>query len=82
MEYTIKNNLPDCGTRDYIQCKYKNLIDRYDAKEAFFEIAKSLSYEYHTEITFSDKRNKPLRGTIQVEIDGFFYYVELYKMED
>lgn len=24
-------------------------------------------------------RNNPLRGTIQVEIDGFYYYVELYK---
>ena len=27
-------------------------------------------------------RTEPLRGRIQVEIDGFFYYVELYKSEE
>ena len=79
-KYVIKNNLPDCGERDYIQVKYKRHIDRYDARKAFFEISESLSYMYSTKITFRNKRNKPLRGTIQVEIDGFYYYVELYKV--
>ena len=26
-----------------------------------------------------DERQKPLRGSMQIEIDGFYYYIELYK---
>ncbi len=81
-KYVFKNNLPDCGVREHIQIKYKDPIDRYAAEEAFFKTAKSLCYVYNTKIIFRNKRNMPLRGTIQAEIDGFYYYVELYKTED
>ncbi len=47
------------------------------AKNDFF----SLQYQfekrgYNTKVFF---RSSPMRGQIQVEIDGFFYYVELFK---
>lgn len=46
------------------------------ARRRFSSLAAILSEKYNTKVTL---REMPLRGTIQAEIDGFYYYVELYK---
>ena len=35
-------------------------------------------FEARGYIVLTSYRNEPLRGTIQVRVDGFYYYVELY----
>jgi len=70
-KYIIKNNLP---TESCHEPSVWNTAKA--AQEDFNDIAILLTRKYPTKIVF---RNKPLRGTIQVEIDGFYYYVELYK---
>lgn len=70
-KYIIKNNLPidlDNRTIEWESAKW--------ARQEFMDIAKRLSEKYQTKFFL---RTNPLRGTIQVEIDGFYYYVELYK---
>lgn len=69
--YIIKNNLPTelgLSTR-----RWKTEVA---AREDFMAIVEMLSRIHHTKVVL---RTKHLRGTIQVEIDGFYYYVELYK---
>ena len=69
-KYIIKNNLPN----DIPSPIYKRTAK--EARQEFMDIAKTLSEKCPTKMTF---RTRLLRGTIQVEIDGFYYYVELYK---
>ena len=69
-KYIIKNNLP---------FDFPTLLawkDERAARAYFLDTAKTLAKNYQTKVVF---RTEPLRGTIQVEIDGFYYYVELYK---
>lgn len=70
MAYIIKNNLPKDG--------YKTVRREGEekAKESFMDMQAELAKKYSVKAVF---RNKPLRGRIQVEVDGFYYYVELYK---
>lgn len=68
-KYIIKSNIPTGEVTE----KEHTLMK--DARKHFFEIAGLLSKAYDTKVSF---RSKPLRGTIKVEIDGFYYYVELY----
>ena len=70
MKYIIKNNLPTESVHTPIVWKTERA-----AQEEFNDIAILLTRKYPTKVVF---RNKPIRGTIQVEIDGFYYYVELY----
>lgn len=71
-KYIIKNNLP-LGITDFRTSEWNNAKQ---AKWFFNYLETLLSDKYTTKVVF---RTKPLRGTIQVEIDGFYYYVELYK---
>ena len=73
-KYIIKNNLPTESVHTPSVWKTAEA-----AQEDFNDIAVLLTRKYHTKIFF---RTEPLRGRIQVEIDGFFYYVELYKSEE
>lgn len=73
-KYIIKNNLPTESDHTPDVWQTAN-----EARTDFMDIINILSAKYHTKVVF---RNKPLRGTIQVEIDGFFYYVELYKVTE
>jgi hypothetical protein len=73
-KYIIKNNLPN------------NLIaptsamNRKEAARHFMGLVYHLNINnYNTKMVFRNHKGKDLRGTIQVEIDGFYYYVELYK---
>lgn len=70
MRYIIKNNLPTESnhTPDVWHTKR-------EAAKAFQDILATLEKKYPTKVFY---RNTPLRGRIQVEIDGFYYYVELF----
>ena len=65
MAYVIKNNLP--GQKDRTPDVLKK---ESSARSKFMSLVAILSEKYPTKVTF---RNKPLRGTIKVEIDGFYY---------
>lgn len=71
-KYIIKNNLPT--ESDHTPDEWNSARD---ARKVFVGLVEQLSAKYPTKVAF---RTKPLRGTIQVEIDGFYYYVELYKV--
>ena len=73
MKYVIKHNLPTESERENLEWKSAK-----QARKAFFEISAELAYHWYIKVSY---REKPLRGTIQVEIDGFYYYVELYTEE-
>ena len=78
--YIIKHNLPIGSVK--LSNKGKWFVPAYDvwyheyyAKKAFLEMADLLTTRYPTKVFL---RSTPLRGRIQVEIDGFYYYVELF----
>lgn len=70
MKYVIKHNLPIMYMEDYVEYPSHRA-----ARMAFLSTSIVLADRYYIKVTY---REKPLRGTIQVEIDGFYYYVELY----
>ena len=67
--YEIKCNAPKFESRrqygsDFLaKCDFFSLQSQFDARG------------YSVKTFF---RNLPMRGQMQVEIDGFFYYVELF----
>lgn len=70
MKYIIKNNLPTTPWRMSV------MTDGKRATDEFMRWVVSLSAaRYAIKVFF---RTEPLRGRIQVEIDGFYYYVELF----
>ena len=72
--YIIKNNLPEtCSIKQY------EGLTRDDAMKHFMFIIDLLSGRFTIKVFFRNEKYKFLRGTIKVEIDGFYYYVELYK---
>lgn len=71
MRYIIKNNLPDSEGISTPQV----WNTKKEAAKAFQDILATLEKKYPTKVFY---RNTPLRGQIQVEIDGFYYYVELF----
>lgn len=71
-KYIFKHNLPDG-----ILVK-TNVFTRSAAVPYFMGLVSHLSNNgYPTKHYLRNERNKPLRGTIKVEVDGFYYYVEL-----
>ena len=74
-KYIIKNNLP------YGIITETGLMNKKDAARHFLGLVYHLNVnDYQTKVTFRNKSGVDLRGTIQVDIDGFYYYVELYKL--
>ena len=75
-KYVIKNNLPN----DFLSRSIQHSVE--DNKELarliFKDIVEILYLKWPIKVTFQEEE---MRGTIQVEIDGFYYYVELYKTE-
>jgi hypothetical protein len=61
-------HLTEYGTRD-------------DALKRFWGTYSRLKKRFQTSITLRNEFGSSARGTIKVEIDGFYYYVELYKNE-
>ena len=78
-KYVIKDNLPEGIIKAYSIVRF----GRTNAVKRFMTIFKLLNASgYNTKMTFRNQKQKPLRGTIQVEIDGFYFYVELYKVNE
>ena len=73
-KYIIKNNLPTETDRTPLV-----LNTAQAARKEFLRIVDQLSAKYQTKVFYRNVKSKPLRGQIQAEIDGFYYYVELYK---
>ena len=73
--YVIKNNLPT-ETDGFKVDRWKS---REEAVAAFLEDYKILSQKYETEMHLRNEDFSDARGTIQVLVDGFFHYVELFK---
>lgn len=73
MKYVIKNNLPKGNGHTQDEFTSAKM-----ARKAFLRMAEELADRWYIKVSY---REKPLRGTIQVEIDGFYYYVELYTEE-
>lgn len=85
MKYVIKNNLPE-EESDLLLKRYGSLSDMYTAtaRNMFMKVLEYFRNRPGIKIIFvwyRDEKRKPLRGSIQVEIDGFYYYVELFKMK-
>lgn len=72
--YVIKNNLP----LRYMQPR-QYFATKEEAKKSFLFTYEVLSSMHTCKMFIRDERQKPLRGSMQIEIDGFFYYIELYK---
>ena len=78
-KYIIKNNIPQCNETAMFKELYGDQIAQ-DSKQCAIVFFNDAVSELRDFVTKSFLRNeKDLRGTIQVEIDGFYYYVELYK---
>lgn len=71
--YIIKNNLPDDLFTE------REIETRDEALETFHSLCRDLYTHYQTTIFLRDEVCRELRGSIRVEIDGFYYYVELFK---
>lgn len=72
-KYIIKDNLPIGKRHEEIWKKESS------AKSAFLAMAGQLAERYSVKTYFRNRSGKDLRGTIQVDIDGFYYYVELFR---
>ena len=72
MEYELKCNAP----RFESHRKYPEGTDVI-AKCDFFSLQSQFEARGFNVKTFF--RSSPMRGRLQVEIDGFYYYVELFK---
>ena len=73
-KYVIKNNLPD-GI-----IKPTGEFTRQNALKHFLGLVNYLNdHSYWFKVYLRDEKGKQLRGQIKVEVDGFYYYVELYK---
>ena len=73
MKYVIKNNLPD-GIINPIFGSFT----RQNASLYFMGLVSHLTNNgYSINHYLRNEQNKPLRGTIRVEVDGFYYYIEL-----
>lgn len=70
MKYEIKCNAP------HFEC-HRFYSQDYTAKRGFFSLLHRFEVHGYDVKTFF--RSSPLRGQIQVEVDGFYYYVELFK---
>ena len=70
MKYEIKCNAPK------FEC-HRIFSSDLRAKSTFFSLQYKFEGRGYNVKTFF--RTSPLRGQIQVEIDGFYYYVELFK---
>lgn len=75
--YIIKNNLPNREENE----RYSLFsLTRQSADNFIKQIVCELMERYSIRDTFyRNEEDKPLRCRIQVEVEGFVYYVELYK---
>lgn len=72
MKYVIKNNLPDGIIEPTGEFTRRNAVNHFICLVNFLT---QNGYEIKTFLR--NERNKPLRGTIRIEVDKFYYYIEL-----
>ena len=73
-KYIFKNNLPK---KIQIQT---SAFCRSNAVHYFMGLVSYLNNNgYPTKHFLRNEREKPLRGTIKVDVDGFYHYVELLR---
>lgn len=74
VKYHLKCNVPKFeqhrGYSDDLQGRQMAESDFFALQSQFEASGYKVSTRY---------RNEPLRGSIEVEVDGFYYHVELYK---
>ena len=75
MKYVIKNNLPDGIIEPTGEFTGFNAINHFMGLVSFF-----INNGYETTHFLRNEANKPLRGSIEVCVDGFYYYVELFAL--
>lgn len=73
--YVIKNNLPDGIIKPTGEFTAFAAIQHFMGLVSFF-----INNGYETTHYLRNEVNKPLRGTIEVSVDGFYYYVELISL--
>ena len=74
MAYIIKNNLPDGIIKPTGQFTRPNALRHFLGLVHFLN-----ENEYWFKVYLREEKGKPLRGQIKVEVDGFYYYIELYQ---
>ena len=75
-QYFIKNNLPD----GIITPTGK--FTRTNAFQHFVGLIHFLGNNgFLFKVFLRDEEGKDLRGQIKAEVDGFFYYIELYRVK-
>ncbi len=70
--YIIKNNLPEGIIKPTCEFSADDAIKHFMGLVSFF-----MNNGYYTSHSLRNDGIKPLRGTIEVCVDGFYYYVEL-----
>jgi hypothetical protein len=70
--YFIKNNLPEGIIKPTGKFTADNAIHHFMGLVSFF-----MNNGYYTSHSLRNDGIKPIRGTIEVCVDGFYYYVEL-----
>lgn len=75
MKYIVKHNIPHFPHKEM---KYAEK-DKESALFLFrFLENKAIKAGYPVKSFVRENENKPLRATLQVEVDNFMYYAELY----
>lgn len=76
--YVAKTNIPTIKD----EYRKQSFSRKRDAMRTFTNMRRfcdNNEYAYKLSIRDPKTRRKPIRGTMQVEIGGFFFYVELYR---
>lgn len=75
MKYVIKDNLPKGIINPTGEFTRKNAV------EYFINLINYLNTNgYEIKTYLRNEAKNPLRGTIKVLVDGFYYYVELFAL--
>ena len=75
MSYVIKDNLPDGIIKPTGRFSNRTVVALY-----FSGLYNHLITNFYSATIFlRNESDKELRGTIKVEIDGFYYYIEVFK---
>lgn len=76
--YVVKTNLPMIPA-EYKTQKTTRKRDAMKAFTSYRRMCDNKDYPYKLFIRDPKTRRKPVRGTLQVEVNGFYYYVELFR---
>jgi len=77
-KYIVKHNIPHMPYGKEVKF---NKMSKQDALFRFHQIEKfCMRAGFPTKSFVRETQNKPLRATLQVEVDNFTYYAELYAL--